>query len=79
MWDSLAMELIPDVFLVAIDWWSEFTTSVIKRATLKSLYKIMRKPNEHFKLLQVSMNLYSGEVAQQYGENHEWRHSDKDT
>lgn len=47
------MELIPDVFLVTIDWWSEITTSVIKRATLKGLYKIMQQPNEHFKLLQV--------------------------
>lgn len=30
-WDSPAMELIPDVFLVTIDWWSEITTSAIKR------------------------------------------------
>lgn len=57
VWDSLAMELIPNVFLVTIDWWSEITTSVIKRGTLKSLYKNMRQPNEHFKLLQVQMNL----------------------
>lgn len=59
VWDGLPMELIPDVFLVTIDWWSEITTSVIKQGTLKSPYKIMQQPNEHFKLLQVYMNLYS--------------------
>lgn len=49
--DSLAMKLIPDVFLVTTDWWSEITTSVIKRDSLKSLYK--QQLRELFKLLRI--------------------------
>lgn len=53
------MKLIPDVFLVTTDWWSEITTSVIKWGWLKSLYKIVQQPRELLKLLQVKINLYS--------------------